>query len=130
MVITAKNSVESFLDNDLARVATGLTIAILGSWAFAEIFRAWAYADHWAEPLVIAFCFLVLAWSPIVGFGLIFGYQKDVDPAAAEIAAKLSQDLQASGWSMEKEGNTMTMKAPDGRVAIVEVTVKKENANG
>lgn len=130
MVITAKNPIESFLDNDLARVVTGLTIAILGSWAFAEIFRAWSYADHWAEPLVIAFCFLVLAWSPIIGFGLIFGYQKNADPAAAAMADNLANALQTAGWNLEVKDNKMTMKAPDGRIAVVEVTVRKENAHG
>lgn len=70
-MVTAGNHIERALDNDALRVLIGLSIAILGSWAFAEIFRAWAYADRWAEPMVIAFCFLVLGWTPFIGFGLI-----------------------------------------------------------
>ena len=125
-MVTAGNHIERALDNDALRVIIGLSIAILGSWAFAEIFRAWAYADHWAEPLVIAFCFFVLGWTPIIGFGLIFGYQKTDDPGASQIADEVADILKAAGWTGKTEGERIIITSPDGRRA--DLGVRSRNA--
>ena len=120
-MVTAGKQIERALDNDALRVVIGLSIAILGSWAFAEIFRAWAYADHWAEPLVIAFCFLVLGWTPFIGFGLIFGYQKTDDPEASQIATEMADILKAAGWTGTTKGERIIITTPDGRKSDIEV---------
>ena len=125
-MVTAGNHIERALDNDALRVIIGLSIAILGSWAFAEIFRAWAYADHWAEPLVIAFCFLVLGWTPVIGFGLIFGYQKTDDSGASQIADEVADILKAAGWTGKTEGERIIITSPDGRRA--DLGVRSRNA--
>lgn len=129
-ITSQKSGIEAFLENDFNRAITGLAIAILGMWSFAEIFRAWAYADHWAEPLVIGFCFFVLGWTPFIGFGLIFAYEKDPDPNSAEMAERIALALEDSGWTHETQGNKMTMTAPDGKTAVVEIAAGKEKAHG
>ena len=124
--MVTESRLERALDNDALRVIIGLSIAILGSGAFIEIFRAWAYADHWAEPLVIAFCFLVLGWTPFIGFGLIFGYQKTDDPGASQIADEVADILKGAGWTGKTEGDRIIITSRDGQKA--DLRVRNRNA--
>ena len=125
MVSGNTSRIEAALEHDGIRTVVGLAIAILGTWAFATTFRAWAYADHWAEPLVIGFCFFVLAWTPFLGIGLIFGYQKTTDPRTSRMAAEVAEILKEAGWNGTSVNGRIRLTSPDGRSASISVETEE-----
>lgn len=125
-----QNETDSFLDNDFYRFVVGMLLLVGGPWIGMEMFRAWAYADHWAEPPIIMLSFCLAFLAPILGAGLIIAYRKVPDPKSIKMREGIQNSLLNAGWDVDGEGNTFTITSHDGTVAKVTVETRKEKHNG
>ena len=108
----------------------GMLVFVGGPWIGAEMFRSWAYANHWAEIPVIMLSFILAFLFPIFGFGLIIAYRKEPDIDSVKMREGMQNSLLNAGWDVDGEGNTFTITSHDGTAAKVTVEARKEKHNG